>query len=118
MAPKPTGNVCLHLNACASCRAYMAQEVSLLTAINSGVQAAANAAVPTSLLRRFEARIAQEAEAKHITHVNWNYALVAAAVLIALALPIWRSPNTKDRIASPAIQQESRMQSNGSWRNG
>jgi hypothetical protein len=96
-----------HLNVCASCRSYLEQEQVLFVSIDSGVQAAANAAVPASLLQRFEARIAQEAEAKHITRVNWNYALVAAAVLIVLALPIWRSRNAKDRIASPAIQQES-----------
>jgi hypothetical protein len=104
---EPTGDVLAHLDSCVACGSYMEQEVSLFTAISSGVQAAANAAVPASLLQRFEARIAQEAEAKHITYVNWNYALVAAAVLIVLALPIWRSRNAKDRIASPAIQQES-----------
>jgi hypothetical protein len=104
---EPAGDVRAHLDSCFACSSYMEQEVSLLTAINSGVQAAANAAVPASLLQRFEARIAQEAEAKHITSVNWNYVLVAAAVLIVLALPIWRSRNAKDRIASPAIQQES-----------
>ena len=104
---EPAGDVRAHLDSCVACSSYMEQEVSLLTAINSGVQAAANAAVPASLLQRFEARIAQEAEAKHSTHVNWNYALLAAAVLIVLALPIWRSQNAKDRTASPANQQES-----------
>ncbi len=61
---EPAGDVRAHLDSCVACSSYMEQEVSLITAINSGVQAAANASVPASLLQRFEARIAQEAEAK------------------------------------------------------
>ena len=53
----PQGELRVHLDECASCRAAFAEEQSFFAAIDSGVRAAANIDVPPSLLpRAFDAQ--------------------------------------------------------------
>jgi hypothetical protein len=97
---EPVGDVRGHLSACAACRSYIDQEQLLFAAIDSGVQASTNAALPTLLLQRFEARIAQEAPVKRAASPRWwMYAAAVAAAAIVLTLPILRPRNARERVA-------------------
>ncbi|MGA2430886.1 MAG: hypothetical protein ABSH13_20485 [Candidatus Acidiferrum sp.] len=97
---EPVGDLRGHLDECTSCRSYMERQQFLFAAIDSGVQASANAALPTLLLQRFEARIAQEAPAKGAASPRWwMYAAAVAAAVIVLTLPILRPRNARERVA-------------------
>jgi hypothetical protein len=97
---EPTGDVRAHLDACVSCRSYREREQVLFGAIDSGVRAAANVVLPTSLQRRFEAHIAQEAAAKRAASPRWwMCAAAVAAAVIVLTLPILRPRNARERAA-------------------
>jgi len=81
---EPQGELRTHLNACASCRGVFAKEQSLFSAIDLGIQAAANAKVPPSLLPRVRAAL----DEVPVTSPSWSFgwmvitgAAVASAVL-------------------------------------
>lgn len=107
----PAGDVRVHLATCASCRCYMEEEQFLVAAIDSGVQASANAALPRLLLQRFEARIAQEAPAKRAASPRWWMYAAAVAAVIVLTLPILRPRNARERVVPFDARQHAAKQS-------
>jgi hypothetical protein len=91
---KVAGEVRLHLYDCVRCRAYIEQERSLLTAIDSGVRRSTNAPLPPALLQRFEARLAQQALPNRAPNLRWlctGAAFATAAVFLLFAFPHLRS---------------------------
>jgi hypothetical protein len=86
---QPQGALRVHLDACAACRAAFEQEQSLFASIDAGLHVTANADVPTSLLPRVRARLAEEAAPKF----RWLYAwsALAASVVLVVALLLIRS---------------------------
>jgi hypothetical protein len=79
-----SGELREHLAECASCRAAFAEEQSLFAAIDSGLHAAANVEVPTSLLPRVRARLDEAAASR----LGWVRPLVFAFAGVALALVV------------------------------
>jgi hypothetical protein len=109
---EPTGDVRVHLDACISCRSHREREQVLFGAIDSGVRAAADVALPTALQRRFEAHIAQEAAAKRAASPRWwMYAAAVAAAVIVLTLPILRPRIARERVAPFDAPQHAAKQS-------
>jgi len=102
----PSGELRAHLAACASCRVAFDEEQSLFAAIDSGLQAAANAEVPPSLVPRVRAALDEAA----VAHSRWNLswfaltgAAMAAAVLV-FAASIRQNNLTTSPINSGASQ--------------
>jgi hypothetical protein len=89
-----------HLAGCRFCRSYLQREQVLFATIEFGVRQSTNAPLPSSLLQRFEAGLAQETLAKIAPRRNWIYAACAAVAFLALALLILRPRTTLERIAS------------------
>lgn len=81
---EPTRELCLHLDACASCGAAFAEERQLFSAIDTGLRAAANADVPPSLLPRVRA----ELNARPVPRFSWVTASAAMAAVAAIVLAI------------------------------
>ena len=81
----PQGELRAHLAACVACRTAFAQEQSLFSSMDEGLRAAANAEVPTSLLPRVRARLADEAASRRM----WTQPLIFGAASAALALAIF-----------------------------
>ncbi|MFI5094722.1 MAG: anti-sigma factor family protein [Candidatus Acidiferrales bacterium] len=78
----PSRELRSHLNACASCRAAFTEELQLFAAIDTGLQAAANAEVPASLFPRVRAKL-NERVAPRRTYIPAVAALAAATVIVA-----------------------------------
>ena len=80
---EPQGDLPAHLEACGPCCTLFAEERSLFASIDSGLQAAANTEVPSSLLPRVRASL-DEAVASHRSwRLNW-FALAGATVAVAV----------------------------------
>ena len=100
-----------HLVGCAGCRAAFAVEQSLFTAIDSSLQAAANADVPPSLLPRVRAGL----DGVAVAHTRWGsgwFALAGAAVaatVLSFAVTIRHNnpstPLTNSATYQPPTQQ-------------
>lgn len=73
-----------HLQSCAACSEYFAAEQALFSAIDAGLQAAVNVAVPPSLLPRVRGRLAEEAAPRRGRKPA--FALAAAAAALALTV--------------------------------
>ena len=82
---EPQGELRAHLAGCAACRTAFAQEQSLFSSMDEGLRAAANAEVPTSLLPRVRARLADEAAPRR----SWTQPMIFAAASVALAFAIF-----------------------------
>jgi hypothetical protein len=80
-----SGELRLHLGACASCRAAFAEETQLFAAIETGLRATANVEVPPSFLPRVRARLENAPEADR----RWTPFLILAAASAAIALTIF-----------------------------
>jgi predicted anti-sigma-YlaC factor YlaD len=83
---RPQGELQAHLASCASCREAFAQEQSLFAAIDFGLNAAANAEVPPSLLPRVRASLD---EAAVTLRLRWLQQLVVACASVALVFLIF-----------------------------
>lgn len=81
------GELRAHLDACASCRAALAQEQSLFNAIDSGLRAAANTEVPPSLLPRVRASLDGAVVERARWFVSWPV-LAGAAVCVAILFAV------------------------------
>jgi hypothetical protein len=81
----PQGELRAHLAACVACRTAFAQEQSLLSSMDEGLRAAANAEIPASLLPRVRARLADEAAPRR----SWTQPMVFAAASAALVFAIF-----------------------------
>ena len=82
----PQGELRAHFGACASCRIAFAQEQSLLSSIDEGLRAAANAEVPTSLLPRVRACLADEPVPIRSWRAPSLVFVAAAAMVVALLI--------------------------------
>ncbi|MGC0774902.1 MAG: hypothetical protein WB543_18345 [Candidatus Acidiferrum sp.] len=82
----PSREMRSHMKACESCRAAFTEEMQLFAAIDTGLQSAANAEVPVSLLPRVRAQLLEEP----VSLRSWIPAFagvgIAAAVVVALVL--------------------------------
>lgn len=94
----PQGKLRAHLAGCASCRAALHEEQSLFAAIDSGLHAAVNAEVPTSLLRRVRARLDESA----IARPRWSSSWVALAGAAAAAAAFFLVVTTRQKNPQPA----------------
>ena len=81
----PQGELQAHLASCASCRAAFAQEQSLFGAIDSGLQATANAEVPPSLLPRVRAGMQEMSVRRPLWTPGW-FALAGASLVATTVL--------------------------------
>jgi hypothetical protein len=77
----PQGDLRMHLDACAACRAAFEQEQSLFASIDAGLHVTATAEVPASLLPRVRVRLDEAAAPRSERVTNW-FALASAAVMV------------------------------------
>ncbi len=93
-----------HVRECTACRAFLANQVSLASAIDSYLRLVANEPAHPSLLPRVRARLEQEAAPRERI-VSWQFVAFAAAVvlLIAIGLRTLR-PHTITRVPEAAAQ--------------
>ena len=96
----PSGELRAHLAGCASCREAFSQEQALFAAIDSGLQAAANAEVPPSLLPRVRAGM----ETMPVGASRWTpgWFVLAGASLVA-AMVLVGVVAHQNRIGTPPI---------------
>jgi hypothetical protein len=93
-----------HVRGCARCRAFLASQASLSTAVNSHLRLIANEPVPSSLLSGVRARLEQEA-APDQWILGWRFAAVAAAIVLVAAAGIrTRRPDTPGRAPQATAQ--------------
>lgn len=74
-----------HSESCRSCAAELAEQRSLLAAIDTSLARTMNAPVPAAMLQRIEARIAQQKPSRSL-NLSWLYAAAALATTAALLL--------------------------------
>jgi hypothetical protein len=118
----PQSELRAHLATCAACRTAFAQEESLFSSIDTGIRATANAEVPTSLLPRVRAGLADEpAPIRSWRFPSFVLAGVAAMVVALLvARTAWHTnieqppPNSASNstTSSTATQQPQNQSSN------
>jgi hypothetical protein len=90
---EPQGDLRVHLDACAACRAAFEQEQSLFASIDAGLHVTANAELPASLLPRVRARLEEESAPRRGWFAN-RLVLASAAVLVVAfiaARAVWRT---------------------------
>jgi len=91
------GDLRVHLDACAGCRAAFEQEQSLFASIDAGLRDTANADMPVSLLPRVRTRLDEESAPHRVWGTHW-LALASAAVMIVAffaARTVWRTNVTE-----------------------
>jgi hypothetical protein len=91
------GDLRVHLDACASCRAAFEQEQSLFASIDAGLRVTANADVAASFLPSVRARLDEESTAYRVWRLSW-FVLASAAVMIVAffaARTVWRTNVTE-----------------------
>ena len=91
------GELRVHLDACAGCRAAFEQEQSLFASIDAGLRDTANADMPVSLLPRVRTRLDEESAPHRVWGTHW-LALASAAVMIVAffaARTVWRTNVTE-----------------------
>jgi len=85
--------VAAHVGACATCRAFFAEEQQLFAAIDSGVHAAANTEVPTSLFPR----VRTDLDDQRIPNLSWirvGAVLAGAALVLVSVIFLYRIRST------------------------
>ncbi|HEY1472414.1 MAG TPA: hypothetical protein VGF61_25480 [Candidatus Acidoferrum sp.] len=86
------GELDQHVLQCAECRAFLASQASLASAVDSHLRLIANEPVPPSLLPRVRLRLEHEAAPRH-SIPGWQFAAVAAALVLLVAAAI-RMPHS------------------------
>ena len=81
----PQGDLRVHLDACASCRAAFEQEQALFSSIDAGLHVTANPEAPASLLPRIRARLDETVAAQR----RWLQPVIFAAASVALTFAIF-----------------------------
>ena len=76
-----------HVRECAGCRAFLASQASLASAIDSHLRLIAKEPVPPSLLPRVRARLEQETAPRQ-SILRWQFAAVATVVVLLVAAAI------------------------------
>jgi RNA polymerase sigma-70 factor (ECF subfamily) len=89
----PADDVAAHLRTCAECKKFYEAHVHLFGAIDSGVRAMVNEAVPASLLSEVRERMEEVQAARANWKLSWSVAgLAAAVVLVAVGFMARRGP--------------------------
>lgn len=105
---EPAPAILVHVESCANCTAELAQQRSLIAAIDTNLRRKMNAPVPASLLQRLEAHLAQQPQLKRIPRFAQIFAGALATLAVAaivLVLPRHRPPiNVAQRIAPQPVQ--------------
>lgn len=112
------GDLRVHLDACASCRAAFEQEQSLFVSIDAGLRVTASAEMPASLLPSVRARLDDVSVSRRVWVTNWL--ALASAALMAVAFfavrAIWhtnvvqRPVETTGKISAPQVTPSPRNQ--------
>jgi len=79
---EPLGELRAHLADCPACRAALAQEQSLFSSIDTSLSVVVNVEIPTSLLPRVRARIAEEPAVTRGWIPGWLAMAGAAAIIV------------------------------------
>ncbi|MBV9888581.1 MAG: hypothetical protein JO119_18710 [Acidobacteria bacterium] len=94
-----------HVVGCPLCAAELAQQRSLVAAINANLHRQMNAPVPAAMLQRFEAHLAQHPQPKRAPRFAQVFAgalaTLAFAAIIVLLLPRHRSPGNNTKLVAP-----------------
>jgi hypothetical protein len=89
------GDLDQHVRECAGCRAFLASQASLASAIDSHLRLIAEEPVPPSLLPRVRARLEQETGPRQ-SILRWQFAAIATVVVLLVAAAIrmrdWEKP--------------------------
>jgi len=102
-----TREVAGHIQSCAECRTFYAQQAELFRAMDSGLSAMANEPMPASLLPRVRARMAET----HTVSPSFYWLLPAAAVLVIaclIAFPIMRRSSRSRGVQVAVIPERSK----------
>jgi hypothetical protein len=85
---EPTPEFRSHVAACTSCAAVLAEQRSLIAAIDANLHRQMNAPVPAAMLHRLEARLAQQTAPAPVQslRLRWLYATAALATTVAIIL--------------------------------
>jgi hypothetical protein len=105
---EPTPAVRAHAEACPSCAAELAQQRSLIAALDANLHHQMNAPIPAPILRRLEAHLAQQPQPKRPPRFTQIFAAtlatLATAAIILVFLSHWKmdtlEPNTKPIVTS------------------
>lgn len=97
------GDDATHLQTCAECKGFYETQVNLFGAIDSGVRAMVNEAVPASLLPRVRAQIAETGVRRRTSNVSWGFATVAVAAVLAVSVGLLRrNPENTSKVSEPS----------------
>jgi hypothetical protein len=101
----PQGDLRMHLDACAFCRAAFAQEQALFSSIDAGLHVTSTAEVPASLLPRVRARLDEESAPRRIWATNWLVVASATVMVVAFfaARIIWR-PDVRQNLPANSVR--------------
>lgn len=103
------GDVLVHVRACAACKKFYEAQVHLFGAIDSGVRAMVNEAVPPSLLPGVRARVAEAGMPRRSWGSSWAFAPVAVAAVLVISVTVLRwSPENTSKVTdrSSVVAQE------------
>lgn len=92
----PTGDVAAHLRGCVECKRFYEAQVNLFGAIDLGVRALVNEAVPASLLAGVHARIEEVRSPRLIWRSAWGVVAVAVMILVVSLGSVRRSGPLRD----------------------
>jgi|HubBroStandDraft_1064217.scaffolds.fasta_scaffold84016_2 hypothetical protein len=97
----PSRELRSHLDACASCRAALAEEQQLFAAIDTSVRAAANAELPPAFLPRVRASL----ESVSASERRWTPFLIFAAASAAIVLTVFIAARPRHAISDMQARQ-------------
>ncbi len=98
------GKVHQHVRECTACRAFLANQASLASAIDSYLRLVANEPAPPSLLPRVRARLEQQAAPRQ-SIFSWQFVAFAAAAVLLIAIGVRTlRPNTTIRVPEDAAR--------------
>jgi len=103
----PSHELTAHLDACAGCRAFFAEEQRLFAVIDAGVHGATNSNVPPSLLPRVRARL-DEQKVSHFPWIRVGAVLASAALILIGVVLLQKMRSSARQQASPANVAEAK----------
>jgi len=89
-----------HVASCASCAAELAQQRSLIAAIDANLHRQMNAPLPAAMLLRLEARLAQEPQSQPSPSLRFTWLYAAAALATVSALILFVLPRVRQHKAN------------------
>jgi hypothetical protein len=90
------GELAAHLRACAECKKFYEAQVHLFGAIDSGVRALVNEAMPVSLLAGVHARMEEVRTPRLVWRPAWGVVAIAATILVVSLGFVRRSVRPRD----------------------